>query len=552
MKAMKRFFRYFALALAVTFVCFLLSGCASDAAGTPKAGSPAEKAAAAKRVMNVVDSEPDTVDFQCTSIHYTVALNVFNRLVEMQQAEDGRIEFIPALAASWEISDDGCDYTFHLREGVTFSNGAPLTASDVRYTFERLLTWNGACNQDIAQEILGAEALQKGEADTLAGFTVFNDLDFVITLRQPFSAFLACLAMPAASIVDEESTAAAGSAFGTEPEKTVGTGSFILESWEPGKGMTFAANPTCWEGRPAYDELNLLFVTDGEEERRMFEAGELDILDLDDLGVSAEYFIHGDIYQDRLLTTRKIGISYIALNQAVAPLNDVRVRKALQLALDRQMLLDAVYSGRGDLENGIIPRGLNGYNPDLPAIAYDPDAARALLSEAGYVDGFDLKISVKSSAIQKEKQLMEMAASMWEKIGVRAQVQVLDEAEFMRLRKNGALACYMAAWHADYNDPDNFFYTFFGSAENTFFRSLCYPDEEVMRRVRQARSILEEDARILEYQALEKKIIQEDAAWIPLFSRPHHYVIGNRVSEYSVSWNGWVSTRYRYFAISGE
>ena len=542
------------LLAAAALMLSLLAGCAQNAppAQSPAAEQMAEAAPGKERVLVVVDEEPDTVDFQCTTIFYTVALNVFNRLVEIQLNDDGETELVPALAESWTVSEDGLRYSFRLREGVRFSNGSALTSSDVLYTMTRLLTHPESGNRDIAAGIAGAKALRNGETDTLSGFEILSDRDFVITLSQPFAAFLPCLAMPGASILDRETTQAAGDRFGLESAWTIGTGSFVLESWEPGKGMFLRANPDCWEGLPGCDAIELRFLTDGEEERALFEQGELDILDLDELGDSAEYFIHGDIYQDRLYAARQIGISYIALNESVRPLNDVRVRKALQLSLDRQMLLDAIYSGRGEVENGIFPRGLKGYNPDLPEIPYDPDGARELLREAGYPDGFTLEVSVKSSSTMWEKRLLTMAASMWEAIGVRTNITVMSEGEFMRLRKTGALACYAATWSADYDDPDNFISTFFGGRENTSYRSLCYPREEIMQRVVLARAIIDEDARLAEYRELERIIVQEDAAWIPLFSRLHYYVAGERVAPFTPSWNGWVSTRYRYIALKEQ
>jgi ABC-type transport system substrate-binding protein len=130
----------------------------------------------------------------------------------------------------------------------------------------------------------------------------------------------------------------------------------------------------------------------------MFEDGEIDVLDLDELGNTAEFFLHGKIYQDRLFSVPRIGITYIALNESMAPLDDVRVRKALQLSLNRFMLLTAVYGGRGSVENGIYPHGLYGFNPALPELPYDLDEARRLLDEAGYTDGLDLTISVNSAS----------------------------------------------------------------------------------------------------------------------------------------------------------
>lgn len=497
------------------------------------------------RYLAAVEDEPDTVDFQCTTIHYTIATNVFNRLVEMEMNKDGSIEIVPSLAESWDVSDDSRTYTFRLREGVTFSNGAALTSSDVRYSFERLLTHPDSCNQDIVAVIDGADRLASGKADELKGFRIVNDREFSITLTEPFEAFLACISMPGASIMDEETTEAAGDRFGKEAKSTIGTGSYIITEWTPGDMMILAANPNCWEGAPNNDGLRLLFTTEQEEIRALFDEGKLDVMNLDDIDSSAEFYIHGDIYQDRLYQVNRVAINYIALNETVEPLQDVNVRKALQYALNRQTLLDAIYNGTGEVENGIYPHGLYGFNPDLEEIPFDVEQAKDLLAQAGYPDGFDLTIRMRSSSTEWEVTMMRLVAAMWEKIGVHAKIKVLSEEEFMKLRTSGRIECYEATWTADYNDPDNFIYTFFGSPENTKFRSLCYTKKDVMKRVRRARAITNDVRRLEEYRNLEKIIVQEDAAWIPLFSRAYLYVTSERVENLETSWNGSVKNRYR-------
>ena len=539
----------FLLILTLVFSC---AGCAVPVPGKAGKQSNADSEPDISRFLVAVEDEPDTVDFQCTSIHYTVAQNVFNRLVEMESDADGNMQILPSLAESWEVSEDGRSYRFHLREGVRFSNGSPLTASDVQYTFVRLLTHPDSCNRDIADGILGATALESGESERLEGFRVLSDLDFVITLTEPFEAFLACLSMPGASILDQETTEEAGARFGTDPAWTVGTGSFILWQWLPGEGLLLTANKDCWAGAPRCEGLDLRFITDSKEIRRMFERGEIDVLDLDEAGNAAEFYLHGEQYQDRLFSVPRIGITYIALNESIEPLDDARVRKAMQFSLNRPILLKAVYGGRGSVENGIFPHGLYGYNPELPEIPYDPAAAKALLDEAGYPDGFALTVSVNSSSTRWELSVLRLAASMWEKIGIHATIDVLDESEFMRLRKSGRLACYTALWTADFNDPDNFIYTFYGDRKNTTFRSLCYPREEIMERVRQARTISDPEARLAEYRELERLIVQEEAAWIPLYSRLRYYVTSERLSGIQSSWNGSVKNMYREMSILDE
>lgn len=541
---MKTFARPIALACLFFALYMALTACSRSPEAAPGATGDAEGGQDRSRVLVVVEEEPDTVDFQSTTIHYTIAANVFDRLVEMTSDAQGEVTVVPSLALSWEVSDDGRVYTFHLRPDVRFSNGEALTASDVLYTFTRLLTWPEGSNRDIAENIVGAQALQQGRADRLEGFEVLGELDFAITLEQPFEAFLACLSMPGASILDQTTTEAAGERFGQAPEWTVGTGPFILTAWERGSGMLMTANPTCWQGAPACVEVDMRFLTEPEELKMLYEQGGLDILDLDDAANYKEFFVHGDIYRDKLYKVPWIGITYIALNEKARPLDDARVRQALQLALDRAKLLKVVCSGWGSVENGIFPHGLYGFNPDLPEIPCDPDRARALLAEAGYPDGFELRAAVKSSATQWELTLMRLAASMWAKVGVRASIEVLDEDEFMRLRKAGELPCYSATWTADYDDPDNFIYTFFGTPENAKNRSLNYGDEAVMARVRAARLISDPQARLAEYRELERIIIQQDAAWIPLFSRLHIYALSDRVESIHASWNGSVKNTY--------
>lgn len=215
----------------------ILSGCAPGWNAMTVNKQEAAPELDTSRFLVAMEDEPDTVDFQCTSIHYTIAQNVFNRLVEMEADANGNMMILPSLAESWDVSDDGRTYTFHLRKDVLFSNGSALTASDVEYTFVRLLTHPNSCNRDIADGIVGAEALENGRADALEGFTILNDYDFSITLESPFQAFLACLSMPGASILDRETTEKAGDRFGKDPAWTIGTGSFILWKWTPGEGL---------------------------------------------------------------------------------------------------------------------------------------------------------------------------------------------------------------------------------------------------------------------------------------------------------------------------
>ena len=519
-----------------------LAGCADKPKPMPATGSKGQTH------LQVEIDEPATVDFQCTTVGYTVAYNVFSRLVEVR-GNGGHAAIAPSLAESWEESADGLVYTFHLRDGVTFSNGSALGSDDVYYTFKRMLTVEGAANRDIVRDIKGASALEKGEAAELEGFTIIDDLNFAIELEKPFSAFLASLAMPGASIMDAQSMRDAGKGFGTDPAATIGTGPYIFREWIPGEKIVLEANPTCFEGAPANGGVDLLFIGDCAAQSRLYRDGKLDILSPEELGDQGEYYLHGDVFADLLYSVHQVGIDYVAMNESIKPLDDVRVRKALQLSLDRQTLLDASYNGNGTIENGIFPVGLIGHNDDLEEIPYDPEKAKRLLKEAGYPDGIDLEFTLRSISTAWQVDLVDMMVEMWSRVGIRANITVATDEEFMEARTTGKTALYLATWAADYDDPDNFIYTFFGSRENTTNRSLGYPNEDVMRQVRDARAIVDEKERIKTYHKLEKKIVQEDAAWIPLFSRDRHYLVSERVKNFTWAWNGWDEPVFRDISI---
>ncbi len=488
------------------------------------------------------------MDPQCTSEHYNIPLNVFDRLVEVKTV-DGENQLVPSLAESWNVSSDGLTYSFKLREGVKFSNGSPLTASDVKFSMERLLTHPKSRNHDIAVSIVGADQLRSKAADSLEGFRIIDDLNFEITLQYPYGPFLACLSTPGASILDEETVTAAGDKFGTDIQETIGTGPFVLEDWKIGSEITMKKNKNFW-GEPAKcDGLRMIFLTGKVSPLTLFQEGTLDILDLELIGSEAEYLLHGDIYQSMIVSGPRVGITYLAMNETAPQLRDVRVRKALQLALDRNAIMNAVISGQGYVENGIFPHGLIGFNPDLPEIPYDIEQAKKLMEEAGFADGFELDVYYQTNSAKNFRSLCEIISYMWEMIGVKMNVMEVEDTYFVNTRQRGKLPAYVSTWSADFDDPDNFIYTFFGTQKNTFSRGLFYRDMDIIKRVQDARAIVDHDERMAEYQDLERIIVQEDAAWIPLYSSQHNFVVAEKVKGFEVSWNGWSSTRYQNVSV---
>ena len=487
-------------------------------------------------LVAALNADIQTADVQKTSKDYEVPFNIFDRLVDVEVGTDSNSKIVPSLAESWDISDDGLEYTFHLRQGVKFHNGNDFTAEDVAYTFHRMLTVEGGVNTEFIDQIKGADELLAGETDTLEGVEVVDDYTIKVTLKEPFAGFLASISSPGVSIYDSEATEAAGDQFGMDPAVTVGTGPFEFSSWSFNNQLVLTRNEDYWKGASGLPGVVIKIIPDTETQSMMFESGELDILDLDYAADSVDRFT--ETYPDQIVQGPRVGIVYFTMNFNKEPFQDVRVRKAVQMSIDRQAILDALYGGRGQVEQGIFPHGLIGFNPDQEEIKYDPEAAKALLAEAGYADGFDMEIAADSSASDTMTMALEIVSDQLAEVGIRAEIKNYDESTWLETRKSGELGSFMSTWSADYNDPDNFIYTFFGNEEKTRIRSINYPDTEVMERVAKARTIVNEDERLAEYKALEEKLIHEDAAWVPMFSRLHLFAVSKRVHGFAPLWSG--------------
>ena len=486
-------------------------------------------------VRTAIKSDIQTIDMHKTSNNYMVPLNVFDRLVEVE-VKDGKSEIVPSLAKSWDISEDGKTYILHLMEGVKFHNGEDFKADDVVYSLNRIVTVQGAVNSSFVSQIEGFDELANGVATELSGVKAIDDYTIEIKLKEPYAGFMASLAAAPVSILDEKTTTMAGDKFGIEPESTVGTGPFKLKEWKLNEGIELVKNENYWKEAPKIDGVEIKVVPDTETQNIMYRNGELDILDLDYM---VDYIpTYKQEFKDNLVFVPRVGITYFTFNENIEPLNNVNIRKALSMAIDRQAIVDSMYNGTASIENGIFPKGLIGHNENIEAIEYNTEKAKEILAAEGYPNGFDMEIAIDSASSDTTKSVLEIISEQLSEIGVNASLKTYDESTWLATRKAGELGSFMSIWTADYNDPDNFIYTFFGTDENTKLRSLNYKDKEVIDRVAKARAIINEDERIKEYQALEKKIITEDRAWLPMYAKEHYFALGKNISNFTPNWAG--------------
>lgn len=481
-----------------------------------------------------------SMDVHKTTSEYLVPMNVFDTLFTIVKNNDGTTSIEKSLVDDYDVSVDGRTYNFTLREGVVFSDGTPLIADDVKFTFERMLTLPDSHQTDCAISIDGARDLMDGKADELRGITVEDTTHFTITLAEPFSGFLAQLATPSTSILSKASVTAAGDDFGIVPEKTIGTGPYVVKSWDRDSGdITFEYNPRYWGDEPSVKTVNVS-VMDSSAMDTAFQKGELDIIDCLQIDPEVVDSVYKKTYADRIVSVDRLGMYYFMLNEKIEPLSDVSVRRAIQMGIDREGILSSVFGGDGKLEDGIYPTGCFGYSQDNQGwLKYDPKAAKKLLEDAGYANGFDMEIAFHSETSDVNKNTVRMIAQNLSDIGINAYTKEYDYASWIELRNSGDMRAFLAVWLLDYDDPDNIIYTFFGNKENTVMRSNNYPDDETISRIAAARAIISQHDRMDEYAALEKKLVEEDAVWVPMFSLKHLYVIGDRVESFKPHWAGW-------------
>ena len=360
----------------------------------------------------------------------------------------------PNLAENVEVNDDSTVFTFTLRDDVTFHDGTPLTAEDVKYSFERVVDPDTASSVSWVFEdagISGVEAFVNGEADEVSGVEVVDPQTVRITLEQPYAPFLFHLAMPAAHIVSEEVASAleAGEDLSSNP---VGTGPFTLADRVRDSSLTLAAFEDYFAGAPAVDEVEYRIITDPLITWQEFSAGNLDVAAVPD--ALFDDITNDPQYEEMLITLPELAVYYFALNQSFEPFQDLRVRQAVAMAIDRQAIIDGIFNGKNLLANSPIPPGLAGYDPELQAYSYDPEMARQLLDEAGYGDGFDLTIwSTRTPTTIAVNEAIQFYLS---EIGIRAELNQVDFGTLIDAAINGRAPAFYLSWFADYGDAYNF------------------------------------------------------------------------------------------------
>lgn len=489
------------------------------AAGLALAGTAP---AAAKTLVYCSEGNPDSLNPQIatTSTGYDAVLPIYNNLVEFKR---GTTEIAPALAQSWSVSEDGLVYTFALRRGVKFHATADFTptrdlnADDVLFSFER--QWR---KEHPFHAVSGADYslfIDMGMPALLKAVEKLDDHTVRVVLDKPEAPFLANLAMPFMAILSAEYADALLKRGTPErlDEAPVGTGPFQLIAYQKDVAIRYRAFDAHWAGRPRIDTLAFAITLNAAVRYNKLSAGECHVIaspspsDLPKIKADPALV---------LLQQEGLNVSYLALNSRRPPFDDPRVRRAFNMAIDKQTIVDAVFQGGGQAAKNPIPPAMWSYDRDIEDYPYDPAAARRLLAEAGYPDGLEIDLwymPVTRPYMPNAKRVAEMMQSDLERIGVRTTLTTAEWKAYRQALSEGKHQAGILGWTGDNGDPDNFLHALLSC---TAARSgggnmakWCHAGFDALIETAKRTSAVEERARL--YRQAQR-VFKAEAPWMPI------------------------------------
>ncbi|WP_319405726.1 ABC transporter substrate-binding protein [uncultured Desulfosarcina sp.] len=408
-------------------------------------GSKAGAAAEAKEKVLVVGRMADSVILDPINASdnesWRATEQIYDNLVVLNPKN---FDIIPSLATSWKISPDGKVYTFTLRDGVKFHDGTDFNAAAVVFNIVR---WWDKSNPyhtggTFPYFTLGFGGF-KGDPKSIIQDVKAVDKNHVqITLNSPFAPFLYYMAMCYTPIASPDAIKKYGDQFGRHP---VGTGPFIFQEWKTNDTLSLVKNPIYWQkGLPKLDKLIFRTIPDATARLTALQNGELDLMD--GLNPSDVASVTGD-RKLQLIKRPAVNVGEVNFNVTKPPFDNVKVRQALSMAVNKQGLIDAFYYGLAIPAKSVLSASSWAYNQNLKDYQYDPDAAKKLLAEAGYPNGFTTDfwvMPVSRPYMPQPQTIAESLQADFAKIGVKTNIISLDWATYLKKAYNGEIP--MAMW----------------------------------------------------------------------------------------------------------
>ena len=455
--------------------------------------------AAQDTLVVVQEAEPVGLDIMQSSIQTTMSVGYNLHETLLKPTEQAGV--LPGLAEKWEKLDD-LTWKFTLVKGATFHNGEPINAAAVKFSFERIMS----------------DALKSPHRGKLTSFKevkVIDDRTFTISLSQPYAPGLYMLAQYLFIVPPGYVQKVGDAEYNLNP---VGSGPYKLDKWVKGQEIVMSAYDRYYGPKPAYKKLVFKGVPEEASRIAALLTGEADVISGVPVHQRKRVLDSGKAY----LTDQMGSMNYLGLNTYEKPLSDVRVRQALNHAVNRPLINKALFNDKAILCRGpISPRTL-GADPGLKPYEYSPEKAKKLLAEAGYPNGFEIRLAFSPYMPQVQEQAEAIAADL-AKVGVQVKLESFERAVMWDRYKNKLHQMFIYFWD-DAPEPDRYMYSLFHSKSRDYY----YKNETVDQLLEKGRGTMDPAARVKVYNELDRFLYQ-DAPWVYLYVIPEVYAVANSV-----------------------
>ena len=491
---MKRLF-VFAMMLAL-----MISGCGGGGEDKKQTGSPSPSDTLVVGMsMDLATLDPAV---SMDNASWKISYPCYDRLVKYKTENGkGSTEVEPMGAQSWEVTPDGKVWTFKLREDIKFHDGSPLNAQAVKFSFDRVLQ------------------MAKGPADyftTLDSVEAVDEYTVKFTLKEPFPPFLYTLATSPGSIVNPkvmEHEKDGDMASGWLGEHTMGSGAYELVEWNREQHLKLRAVENYWGGQPQLKTILAKIVKDPSAQRLQLENGDLDIAE----GIPVDQLEKLKSNQDiKIIENPSLLVNYIYLNNQKKPLDNVKVRQALNYAIDYDGMIQGVMLGNATQVKGPIPEGLWGHDPNVKQYKLDLNKSKELLAEAGYPQGFTIKLLYADYKPWWEQEALIIQDNL-SKVGVKVELEKLAWATLRDKVDRADFDICLGVWSPDYADPHMFMNYWFDSENHGLAGNRAfYQNSQVDQLLREAARINDQEKRTELYRQVQN-MVMEEAPYILLF-----------------------------------
>jgi dipeptide transport system substrate-binding protein len=515
-----------------------LFGAAMGLALSAVAATPAM---AAKTLVFCSEGSPENFNPQIntTGTTFDATQPVYNRLVEFER---GSTQVIPGLAERWEVGDEGKTYTFHLRKGVKvhstrdFKPTRDFNAEDVLFSFNRM--WK---KDHPYHNVSGGEYdyfNDMGMADLLETVEKVDDHTVRFKLKRPEAPFIANMAMMFASILSAEYADFQQKKGSPErlDQEPVGTGPFQFVNYQKDAQIRYRAFEGYWGGKQKLDNLVFSITPDASVAYQKVKAGECHVMPYPNPADLAAMKSDSAV---NLMSQEGLNVGYLAFNVGKKPLDDKRVRKALNMAIDKQSIIDAVYQGAGVPAHNPLPPTIWSYNKATKAYPFDQAEAKKLLTEAGFPNGFETDLwamPVKRPYNPNAQRIAELVQSDLAKVGIKANIVSYEWGEYRKRAQQGEHMMAQLGWTGDNGDPDNFLNVLLGcdAARPGGSNIAKWCNQEFEGLVGKARQIPDQAERTKLYEQAQA-IFVEEAPWFPIAHSVSYKPVRKEVVDFRVS-----------------